>query len=161
MLRNGGFMLKARSRLLAHVIGTSTIAASALFAQVSNIPKDYKGTPFEDAKHKGLQTVPGRVECVYYDRGGEGVAYHDTDGSNHGSGELNPANGTYLNEFRKGEGVDTSYTKLHNKPDPIDNNTYDKVQPPDNLLYVGWTQPGEWFNITVEVAHAGTYTADL
>jgi hypothetical protein len=28
---------------------------------------------------------------------------------NHGSGELNPADGSYLNEFRIHEGVDTSY----------------------------------------------------
>jgi hypothetical protein len=26
---------------------------------------------------------------------------------------------------------------------------------------VGWTEPGEWFNMTVEVAQAGDYTADL
>ena len=26
---------------------------------------------------------------------------------------------------------------------------------------VGWTEPGEWFNITVQVAHAGVYSADL
>ena len=154
-------MSKTRSGLLALMIGINVVAGSALSAQVSNIPKEYKGTSYEDEKHKGLQTIPGQVECAYYDRGGEGVAYHDTDNSNHGSGELNPANGTYLNEFRKNEGVDISYTKLHNKPDLIDNNPYDKVQPPDNLLYVGWTEPGEWFNITVEVAHAGLYTANL
>ena len=56
------------------------------------------------------------------------------------------------------EGVDTSYTKFH---DQIDNNPYDVVQPPENQLYVGWTEPGEWFKITVEVARAGLYSADL
>jgi hypothetical protein len=98
------------------------------------------------------------VECAYYDLGGEGVAYHDTDAKNNGSGGLNPADGTYLNQFRMDEGVDTSYTKFH---DQIDNNPYDVVQPPENLLYVGWTEPGEWFKITVEVARAGVYSADL
>jgi len=29
------------------------------------------------------------------------------------------------------------------------------------MLYVGWTEPGEWFNITVDVAHSGTYAADF
>jgi hypothetical protein len=100
------------------------------------------------------------VHCAYYDMGGEGVAYHDSDAKNNGSGGLNPANGTYLNEFRMAEGVDTSYTKF--KLDPqIDDNPYDKVVPPANLLYVGWTEPGEWFNITVDVAQKGDYTADL
>jgi len=121
----------------------------------------YKGTPYEDARYQGgAQKIPGVVHCAYYDRGGEGVAYHDADAKNHGSGELNPANGTYLNEFRMGEGVDTSYTKF--KLDPqIDDNPFERVQPPANLLYVGWTEPGEWFNMTVEVAQAGDYTADL
>ena len=98
--------------------------------------------------------------CAYYDLGGEGVAYHDADAKNNGSGALNPANGSYLNEFRMNEGVDTSYTKFGLDP-KIDDNPYDKVTPPAGLLYVGWTEPGEWFNITVEVAETGEYTGDL
>jgi hypothetical protein len=119
----------------------------------------YAGVPYQDTRHTGgAQKIPGRVECAYYDRGGEGVAYHDTDAKNNGSGALNSADGSYLNEFRMQEGVDTSYTKFH---DQIDNSPWDRVQPPENQLYVGWTEPGEWFNITVEVARAGVYTADL
>ena len=60
-------------------------------------------------------------------------------------------------EFRIHEGVDTSYTKFNRKPDPIDDNPFNKVVSPADLLYVGWTEPGEWFNITVDVTHAGTY----
>jgi hypothetical protein len=56
------------------------------------------------------------------------------------------------------EGVDTSYTKFH---DQIDNSPYDVVQPAANQLYVGWTEPGEWFRITVDVARAGVYQGDL
>jgi hypothetical protein len=100
----------------------------------------------------------GRAQCAYYDLGGEGIAYHDTDATNHGSGGLNPADGTYLNEFRMKEGVDISYTKFH---DGIDNNPYDMALPPKNQLYVGWTAPGEWFNLTVAVEHAGVYAIDL
>src|SRR5690242_6122687 len=59
------------------------------------------------------------------------------------------------------EGVDTSYTKFHRKPDPIDDNPFVKVVPHADLLYVGWTDLGEWFNITVDVTHAGTYEADF
>jgi hypothetical protein len=119
----------------------------------------YLGKPFQDSVyHGGAQHIPGRVMCAYYDLGGEGVAYHDSDAKNNGSGSLNPADGTYLNQFRMEEGVDTSYTKFH---DAIDNNPYNLVQPPANLLYVGWTEPGEWFNITVDVERTGVYTADL
>ena len=120
---------------------------------------EYKGTPYQDSRHPGeAQRIPGRVECAYYDRGGEGVAYHDTEATNSGSGKLNPADGTYLNQFRMDEGVDISYTKLHNE---IDNSPYNLVQPNENQLYVGWTEPGEWFNLTVEVAQSGVYSADL
>jgi hypothetical protein len=123
--------------------------------------KNYKGKPFQDSKYPGgPQEIPGRVCCAYYDFGGEGVAYHDADAVNHGSGELNPANGTYLNEFRINEGVDTSYTKFH-KGTAIDDNPYDQVMPPENQPYVGWTEPGEWFNMTVAVQRACVYTIDL
>lgn len=119
----------------------------------------YKGIPYHDSRYQsGAQVIPGRVQCAYYDLGGEGVAYHDTTPKNEGSGGLNPADGSYLNEFRMHEAVDTSYTKFH---DAIDNNPYDKVIPEPNQLYVGWTQPGEWFNITVNVVRAGNYSADL
>jgi hypothetical protein len=119
----------------------------------------YAGTPFSDSvKPGGPQQVPGVVRCAWYDRGGEGVAYHDSDAKNNGSGALNPADGSYLNEFRKDEGVDISYTKTR---DDTDTSVYDRVQPPPNLLYVGWTEPGEWFNMTIEVKKAGRYAIDL
>jgi len=122
----------------------------------------YKGTPYVDARyHGGAQQIPGRVECAYYDLGGDGVAYHDTDPQNHGSGELNPADGSYLNEFRMHEGVDTSYTKFGRTPDKIDDNPYNLVQPPAEQIYVGWTVPGEWFNLTVDVAKSGLYSMSV
>ena len=73
-------------------------------------------------------------------------------------GHLNPLDGSYLNEFRKDEGVDTSYTKYREN---IDKNPFNRVQPSDGLLYVGWTEPGEWFNLTVDVAEAGTYLLNV
>jgi hypothetical protein len=135
------------------------LALTAYAASKNQFLKHYKGTPYQDSHYQGgAQKIPGKIECAYYDRGGEGVAYHDSDSKNKGSGTLNPADGTYLNQFRMDEGVDISYTKFH---DQIDNNPYDLVQPSQNQLYVGWTEPGEWFNVTVEVARTGTYSGDL
>jgi hypothetical protein len=135
------------------------LTSTGLCASKSDFLSHYKGTPYRDSRYQGgAQTIPGKVDCAYYDLGGEGVAYHDSDAQNHGSGGLNPADGSYLNEFRMGEGVDTSYTKFH---DAIDNSPYDLIEPPEHQLYVGWTEPGEWFNMTVKVARAGEYTADL
>ena len=88
----------------------------------------YKGTPFNDSVYKsGPQTIPGKLQCEYYDFGGEGVAFHDSDSINSGSGRLNPADGSYLHEFRINELVDISFTKFR---DPsIDNSPYNFVEP--------------------------------
>ena len=143
-------MLRPR---LSWQIALTVLAATTISAAALNFQENYKGTPYQDSQHQsGAQSIPGRVQCAYYDRGGEGVAYHDTDAKNNGSGALNPADGTYLNEFRRNEGVDISYTKFH---DQIDDSPFNLVKPPENQLYVGWTEPGEWFNITVQVAHSG------
>jgi hypothetical protein len=150
--------VKAKLRFL---LRTSLILATGLYwgGCASADLKDYRGKPFQDSRYSGgPQKIPGRVQCAYYDLGGEGVAYHDADAKNNGSGGLNPADGSYLNEFRMNEAVDTSYTKFN---DAIDNNPFNLVPPPEGQLYVGWTDPGEWFNLTVVVEQAGVYTLDL
>jgi len=150
-----------RNLLGRGLVAAVVLAGVAACSAQGGFLAEYKGTPYHDGKYQGgAQAVPGKVMCAYYDLGGEGVAYHDSDAKNNGSGALNPANGTYLNEFRMNEGVDTSYTKFGLDP-KIDDNPYDKVVPPANLLYVGWTVPGEWFNVTVNVAEEGDYSADL
>jgi hypothetical protein len=133
------------------------MAVPCAFASEGVAP--YTGVPFRDSAHGGdPQTIPGRIQCACYDLGGEGVAYHTSDKKNHGSGELNPANGTYLNEFRMNEAIGTSYTKFH---DAIDNSPFNLVQPPENQLYVGWTSAGEWFRISVAVKRSGRYSIGL
>lgn len=142
------------------IAGLLWLACLCISAGASDQDRPSKvGAPFGDSVHpSGAQVIPGRVQCAYYDTGGEGVAFHDSDAKNNGSGALNPANGTYLNEFRMKEGVDTSYTKFW---DQIDNSPYNVVQPEEKQLYVGWTEPGEWFNMVVKVKTAGTYAVDL
>ena len=105
------------------------------------------------AWHDTLQSIPGRIQCEYYDQGGQGVAYSDSDPVNQGSGKLNPDDGTYFNTFRIKEGVDISYTKAND----IDNNSFNVVDPLMDQLYVGWTQPGEWVNYSVHIDQAGKY----
>jgi hypothetical protein len=112
-----------------------------------------KGQPWQNK----MQQVPGRIEFEYYNEGGEGIAYHDSDSVNNGSGRLNPANGNSLNEFRMKEGVDISYTKSGN----IDDNPYNKVPRDLNKFYVGWTSPGEWINYTIKVYKSGRYPIEL
>jgi len=126
----------------------------------ADLPGGYKGKPFTDEQHKsGPQQIPGTVQCALYDLGGEGVAYHDTDAINKGSGELNrqpnhcrPGTPEYFCYFREKESVDISYTK-----DFADFNHSNLVAPEKNQLYLGWEADGEWVNYTVNVKRAGTY----
>jgi hypothetical protein len=139
-----------------------SILACVLLTGLANasVPADYKGKPFADTAYQaGAQSIPGVLQCAYYDLGGEGVAYHDTDAINHGSGELNqqalhqrPHAGPYIWGFRKDEGVDISYVK-----DFADLNHPNLVSPLVNQLYIGWTDDGEWCNYTVDVKAPGTY----
>jgi hypothetical protein len=117
------------------------------------VAQTYKG----HAWHDSVQTIPGKIQCEFYDEGGEGVAYHDSDAVNNGSGKLNPDDGSYLHTFRMNEGVDISYTKTN----ATDDNPYNAVDPLMNQLYVGWTWPGEWIKYTVDIKKAGTYRVGL
>jgi hypothetical protein len=130
---------------------------------VSQIPAGYKGKPFADKFHtKGPQVIPGIVELSLYDLGGEGIAYHDTDTINNGSGKLNyeqkcPSSGgktpgDYICHFRENESVDISYTK-----DIVDFSHPNAYEPPVDQLYLGWQADGEWTNYTVNVRFAGKY----
>lgn len=136
------------------VLGLFTMCL--LFSCHEYLIGNYKGKPYYDEKYtRGAQLIPGKLQCEYYDLGGEGVAYHDSDTINSGSGKLNSADGSYLHEFRKNEAVDISFTKFR---DPaIDNNPYNFVEPEKDQLYVGWTLPGEWTKYTVNVTKTGTY----
>ena len=125
------------------------------FATQTYAQKNYKGKAWNGK----IQQIPGKIQCEFYDTGGEGVAWHDTDSVNNGSGRLNPANGTFLNEFRMNEGVDISYTKFQ---DPaIDNSTFNLVEPEKDKHYAGWTEPGEWINYTIKVNKTANYSVGI
>jgi len=113
----------------------------------------YLGKPWNST----VQQIPGKIQCELFDLGGEGVAYHDADTVNNGSGHLNKSNGIWLNDFRINEGVDITYTK----GGEYDTNPYNVVKPELDQLYVGWTSPGEWMNYSVNVNKSGVYTIGI
>jgi len=86
-----------------------------------------KQLPYPDpqTKHK----IPGIIEAVHYDTGGEGIAYHDADNENQGPGS------------RQDEGVDT--------------------EPNDGSENIGWIQPGEWVEYSINVQETGIYNIEL
>src|SRR5260370_42109027 len=79
----------------------------------------YKGLPYHDSRYPGgPQKIPGQGLRAYYDLGGAGGAYHDTDPKNHGSGDLTPADGTHLNEFHIHDADASPYRKFRRTPTP-------------------------------------------
>lgn len=137
-------------------LGCVAVAAAACAV----VPGACQGKPFADAVHKSSPAnIPGVVQCALYDLGGEGVAYHDSDAVNNGSGRLNLEPGhqrahasPYVWQFRKDEGVDISFAK-----DWADLNHTNLVSPHVNQLYIGWTEVGEWCNYTLNVTRPGIY----
>ena len=86
-------------------LGVLCVAASH-----AALPADYRGIPYVDSVFQGPFVIPGRVQCVYFDYGGEGVAFH-SDGTNHGNHDFNlvehrgPKCSLYISQFRANEGV--------------------------------------------------------
>ncbi|MGI6219389.1 MAG: putative Ig domain-containing protein [Bacteroidaceae bacterium] len=77
--------------------------------------------------------LPGNLLFTRYDKGGEGIAYHDTENENIGNAN-----------YRTDEGVD-----------------FIRLNTTGTLFGVSHTESGEWFQFSVNVAEAGTYTATL
>ena len=115
------------------------LAAAALAAAVTlaaggaqHAANAATGTPYGGT----AAAVPGIVYAANYDTGGQGVAYNVT--STNGS----------ANSYRS-DGIDLEATA-----DTQDNTGAGADD-------IGWTTPGQWFNYTVNVATAGTYTVAL
>lgn len=133
--------------------------AISVLSASADVPGGYKGTWFRDSVYlKGPQEIPGRIQAAYYDLGGEGVAYHDADLANHGSGELNYSQkcpdtaSNYVCHFREKDATDPSYTKSC-----CDFSAKNFDTPPRKQFYIGWQADGEWLNYTVRVRAKGSY----
>jgi len=77
--------------------------------------------------HDSPANIPGTIRAEDYDKGGEGIAYHDDSDGNFGGANV-----------RAGDSVD-----IEAKPTGGHN--------------VGWISPGEWLEYTVDVKEAGEY----
>ena len=80
-------------------------------------------------------SLPGTIMAVEYDKGGEGVSYHDTIPENRGA----QMRGV---EFRANEAVD------------VDNH-------PDGGYVIGWIATGEWVEYTVNVTQTREYELEF
>src|ERR1700728_4278510 len=110
-------------------VAAAVLAAMAVAGGVHSAASAATGAPYGGT----AAAVPGTVYAANYDTGGQGVAYTVTS-----------ANGS-ANGYRS-DGVDLEATA------DTQNNTGAGADD------IGWTTPGQWFNYTVNVATAGTYT---
>ena len=138
---------RKRMKVRSAVAGLAVLGFAGAVALAQ--PSGYAGKPYQGRP----QAIPGRVQAELYDAGGEGVAYHDSDVGNNGSGNLNQGT-SELDQFRKEEDVDISYTKREF------DKTVDGRDETYGELYVGWTAPGEWIKYTVNVERTGVYTVN-
>jgi hypothetical protein len=165
--------MKSRGGSLAVVAAALALSAGVARA---DIPAGYLGKPFDPAKANGSgiypagfnissappatagpYAIPGRLNLVNYDLGGEGVAFHAGD---HIAAK---AGGGYRNDNTSASigltGWDTA-TVLRNDvwymaSATLDGTTY--PTPTTHEFYIGAVQVNDWFNYTVNVSMAGTY----
>jgi hypothetical protein len=132
----------------APAMDTMSVPPTDSGSDVATVP-NYAGLPWNNM----AQVIPGMIQASFYDQGGESVAYHDGDPNNKGADQARTSDPTLPEAtFRATEGVDLRSIRAG----------MDKYVTGENLqpgqLYVGWTQPGEWVNYTVNVAQTGHYT---
>src|SRR5580658_2816476 len=119
-------------------LGPVALAAAVLTAAALVGGTSYPAHAGTSAPFGGTPAaVPGTVQAANYDTGGQGVAYNAT--STNGS----------ANSYRS-DGID-----LEDTTDTQD------TSPAGGAYDLGWTTTGQWFNYTVDVASAGTYTVSV
>jgi hypothetical protein len=150
-----------RGAVAAIVLGSPLVIVASARADV---PAGYAGKPFDPAVAGGAGTIPptvkagpypipGRIDVVNYDLGGVNVAYnsglHETDHGGNGYRTDTPTPTLCLtSQADKDVWYDTSTA--------LDGTFYPTSTTQD--FYVGAVQIGDWFNFTVNVLTAGTYS---
>ncbi|HEV8607420.1 MAG TPA: carbohydrate-binding domain-containing protein [Tepidisphaeraceae bacterium] len=111
--------LDAQNRVIVGGTTSSSSGNTYWLARLADLPQTpYNGTPFK---------LNDTIQAEDFDRGGEGVAYHDSDSTNNGGA------------YRPADGVDI-------EPTSDTGGGYD----------VGWTMPGEWLEYSVDLGAGGS-----
>jgi hypothetical protein len=145
---------------IAGVAGIFTLGLLLAAPARAAIPAGYKGMPFDPkvvggamvippGVKAGPYAIPGAIDFVNYDMGGDGVGYH-TDAhytTKDGDG------------YRTDRPTATMSLTSPSKPDLIygTGTAQDGMAYPTGDFYIGSVHPGDWFNYTVDVKTAGTY----
>jgi collagen type I/II/III/V/XI/XXIV/XXVII alpha len=162
----------APRNLYPNIVSAAACGLAFSFAALAHadIPAGYAGKPFNPAVAGGPKcpptvmagpyTIPGRLDFVNYDLGGDGVAYHTGD---------------HITKGGTGYRIDTPTATFsltsdcipNGAPGPCQNVWYDTSAALDGTPYpsattadfsIGAVQDGDWVNITVNVETTGTYS---
>jgi MYXO-CTERM domain-containing protein len=151
-------------------IAVCGIALSLGASALADIPAGYTGKPFDPKVAGGPKcpptvvagpyAIPGRLDFVNYDLGGDGTAYHTGD-------HITKGGTGYRTDTPTATFSLTSDCIPNGAPGPCQNVWYDTSAALDGTPYpsattadfsIGAVQDGDWFNLTVNVATAGTYS---
>ena len=139
-------------------LATIAVVLFALsFGVNAAIPPGYLGVPFCcDTLKRHYQQIPGQVACVFFDSGGEGVAFHYPGGC--GSG------GATMRKNAAGQTIAADAVvcmQQYNGNDHIFGSN--PCQAETGYWHLAWitpaspTDPGEWLKYSVHVNTAGMY----
>lgn len=151
------------NRLQLAAAAAGLVAAFTAAPARAAVPAGYQGKPFDPtvaggdgiipaSVKAGPYAVPGRIDLVNYDLGGEGVAYHSEAHYTTKDGD----------GYRDDRPTATMCKTATTKPDlwydsgaALDGKAYPTDGATD--FYIGSIHPNDWFNYTVDVKVAGKY----
>jgi hypothetical protein len=135
----------------------------------ADIPTGYKGRPFDPAVAGGSKlptsvkggpyTIPGRLDFINYDMGGDGVGYHTANHETKGGAgyriDGQTATLSWTAQCIPIGGAGPCTNVWYDTSMTLDGSKFPSPTTDDFTL--GAVSPDDWFNITVNVTTAGTY----
>jgi hypothetical protein len=119
------------------------------------IPTDYTGKPYSGDTINGKpHQIPGIIKSVFFDEGGEKVAFHDETPGNTGGSMRKNASGQTI---QADQSVDMQPFQSGQWADYNVNGSFE----PLGSWHLGWVEVNDWLKFTVHVNTTGVYYVSL
>jgi hypothetical protein len=136
----------------------------------ADIPAGYQGRPFDpkvaggpkcpSTVQAGPYTIPGRLDFINYDMGGDGVGYHTGDHEAKGGAgyrvDGQTATLSWTGQCIPNVGNAPCMNVWYDTSATLDGTKF--PSPTTDDFSIGAVQNGDWMNLTVNVQTAGTYS---
>jgi MYXO-CTERM domain-containing protein len=160
------------TRSLAKLVPLVMVCLSTLLGASAraDIPAGYKGLPFDPAVAGGPKlpagvkagpyAIPGRLDFINYDMGGDGVGYHAGDHVTKGGAgyriDGQTATLSWTGQCIPNVAGQVCMNVWYDTSATLDGTKFPSATTDD--FSIGAVQVGDWFNLTVNVQTAGTYS---